>query len=441
MNRPNILYINSHDTGRTISPHGHSVDTPNLQRLAEEGVLFRQNFCINPTCSPSRACLLTGTYPHQNGMLGLAHRGVDLRDPKEHMLNFWKEAGYTTAQFGIQHVIHWDRADELGYDVIDGDIENPDLHVAEHLKTVEGPFYLEVGFFETHREFPELHPEDDERYVMPPHPLPDTPSNRKDMARFKASARIFDHRVGNVLQALQEYGHAENTIVVCTTDHGLAFPRMKCNLEDSGIGVMMILRGPQGLSGGKVVDAPVTHLDVFPTLCEMTRLKAPSRLEGKSLLPLVNGEVDRLHDATFHSVNLHAAYEPQRAVRTERYKLIRRYDPRSGPVLPNCDAGHSKSTWMEAGWGDRAPVDFALYDLIFDPNEMNNLIDDPDHADVKAELVQRLEAWQKRTKDPLLLEGRLPDIPRALLNPRDGIDPDQETVEEVDIADFGVHQP
>ena len=87
MNPPNILYIHSHDTGRYIQPFGYAFDTPNLQKLAEEGVLFRHCHCANPTCSPSRASLLTGTYPHQNGMFGLAHRGWRLNDYHEHILH------------------------------------------------------------------------------------------------------------------------------------------------------------------------------------------------------------------------------------------------------------------------------------------------------------------------------------------------------------------
>ncbi len=77
---PNILYLHSHDTGRYVQPYGHAIPTPNIQRLAEQGVLFRKAFCAAPTCSASRACLLTGQYAHSNGMLGLAHRGFSLRD-------------------------------------------------------------------------------------------------------------------------------------------------------------------------------------------------------------------------------------------------------------------------------------------------------------------------------------------------------------------------
>ena len=120
MPHPNILYIHSHDTGRYIQPFGHAMPTPNFQRLAEQGVLFRQAFCANPTCSPSRAALLTGQWPHSCGMLGLAHRGFRLNDYSHHLVQTLKKAGYTTALSGFQHVGRPPAADpsEIGYDEI-----------------------------------------------------------------------------------------------------------------------------------------------------------------------------------------------------------------------------------------------------------------------------------------------------------------------------------
>lgn len=103
--RPNILYIHSHDTGRFTSPYGYQVPTPNLQGLASEGIVFRQAFCAAPTCSPSRASLLTGACPHSNGMLGLAHRGFALNDYRQHIIHtLRREAGYRSTLIGLQHI-------------------------------------------------------------------------------------------------------------------------------------------------------------------------------------------------------------------------------------------------------------------------------------------------------------------------------------------------
>ncbi len=114
--------------------------------------------------------------------------------------------------------------------------------------------------------------------------------------------------------------------MIMTTDHGLAFPDAKATMYDRGIGVMLLLRGPGGFDRGRVFDAIVSHLDLFPTVCEVAGIDPPEWLEGLSLLPLVRGECDELHPEVFAELTYHAAYEPQRAVRTVRYKYARRFD-------------------------------------------------------------------------------------------------------------------
>ena len=101
---PNILYIHSHDTGRYVQPYGHAISTPNIQRLAEQGILFRKAFCVAPTCSPSRAGLLTGQYAHCSGMLGLAHRGFSLNDYNQHIIHTLRKAGYYSVLIGEEHL-------------------------------------------------------------------------------------------------------------------------------------------------------------------------------------------------------------------------------------------------------------------------------------------------------------------------------------------------
>ena len=117
MSKPNILYIHSHDTGRYIQPYGYAIETPNMQKLAEDGVLFRQNFCVNPTCSPSRACLVTGSYAHENGMNGLVHRGFELYDYNQHIIHTLHDVGYTSALAGVQHVAN-DTDERKGWETI-----------------------------------------------------------------------------------------------------------------------------------------------------------------------------------------------------------------------------------------------------------------------------------------------------------------------------------
>jgi len=132
--KPNILYMHSHDTGRFIQPYGHSVKTPHLQRLAEQGILFRQAFCAAPTCSPSRACLLTGQSAHSNGMTGLAHRGFSLNNYSHHIVHTLKSAGYYTALSGVQHIATGDNFwKTIGYDAYLGGQESAEKQACEFI--------------------------------------------------------------------------------------------------------------------------------------------------------------------------------------------------------------------------------------------------------------------------------------------------------------------
>jgi N-sulfoglucosamine sulfohydrolase len=423
---PNILYIHSHDTGRYVQPYGYQVPTPNIQMLADQGVLFREAFCAAPTCSGSRASLLTGLYCHNNGMLGLAHRGWKLNDYGQHWVHALREVGYHSTLIGEQHIST--DPGVIGYDEVVPVDTNHASYVAP--LTIQAlreappePWFMSVGFFETHRDFSAPTSVRDTLYSLPPENLPDLKTTRRDMAAFKASARSLDQGIGAVLHALHDYGLVDETLVICTTDHGVAFPNAKATLFDRGIGVMMIVRGPGGFGGGKVVDAPISHLDVFPTLCELAGAEPPGWLQGKSLMPLVRGEVDRLHDAVFAETTFHAAYQPHRAIRTERWKYIRRFDQYPHPVLANCDDSDTKSLWVEAGWGDQEVPEEQLYDLLLDPAEGRNVAVEPARAEVLAELRHRLDVWMRETEDPLL-DGPVAPPPGAIVNEQSQVSPD-----------------
>ena len=417
----NILYLHSHDTGRFIQPYGYAVATPNLQRLAEEGVLFRQAFNTSPTCTPSRASMLTGQYPHNCGMYGLAHRGFVLAHPEHHLAHYLSAQGYQAVLAGMQHEHRDPHA--LGYQVI---LPTPTRQARDvapaavqflDSRPVQ-PFYLSVGFEETHRPYPQAGPGDDPRYCLPPPLFPDNPTTRQDMAAFMASARQFDQGAGQVLAALERNGLAEDTLVLCTTDHGVAFPRMKCNLSQQGMGVMLLLRGPGGFTGGQVIDALVSQLDVFPTLADAAGLPAPGWLQGVSLMPLVRGETRAARDVAFGEINYHCVYEPTRSARSLRWNYIRRFEVYPHVPLPDVDASPTKDFWVANGWLDQAPAGEELYDGYLDPNEVQNLAGDPGHLAVLNEMRERLRAWMVETGDPLL-QGPIPAPPGAELNPWD----------------------
>jgi arylsulfatase A-like enzyme len=414
--------------------------------------------------------------PHSNGMTGLAHRGWRLNDYSHHILHTLRRVGYTSALFGTQHIVSHDQVDQIGYDVAlpDGTTQERTQAAVSFLSnSPPQPFFVSVGYFETHRPFHVAQPEtegyaEDERYVSPPPTIPDTLETRRDMADFHASVRVLDRCYGQVLQALDDADLTGNTLVICTTDHGIAFPGMKCTLTDHGIGVLLIMRGPREFSGGKAVDALVSHLDLFPTICDYLAIQPPPWLQGTSFLsprerlgeghhiplppgerlgeglriPLPPGERlgeglderlgEGLHqrhtirEEVYAEINYHAAYEPQRCVRTQRYKLIRRFDDRETAVLANCDDSLSKEVWLRAGWQTRPRQQELLFDLAFDPDEANNLALDPDYRDVLQAMRARLIRWMEATDDPLLA-GPIPAPQGAVVNAPDALSPLEPT--------------
>ena len=426
MDRPNILYLHSHDTGRYIQPYGHAIPTPSLQRLAEQGVLFRQAHNAAPTCSPSRSALLTGQSPHSCGQFGLVNRGFLLQHAERHLANFLAGEGYSTTLVGTQHEVR--DPTTAGYQQVTEVSSRCARDVAPAAARLlrDGlpgkPFFMSVGFIETHREFPQPTTAEDARYCRPPDPLPDTSQTRADMAAFAASARELDWGMGFVLQALEDAGFAEETLVICTTDHGIAFPSMKCNLTDHGTGVMLILRGPGGCTGGRVSDALVSQIDLFPTICDVAGLDSPPWLEGVSLSPLIREGSAEVRQELNAEISFHANYEPQRSVRTGRWKYIRRFTDRGLPYLANCDASPSKDLWIEGGWRERPVVQEELYDLLFDPGERANVAMDSNAAEELGHLRERLRSWMERTSDPLL-RGAMEAPAGATVNRPDDVHP------------------
>lgn len=428
----NIVYIHTHDTGRYIEPYGYGVSTPNLMRLAQDGVLFRNAYSTAPTCSPSRSAMMTGMRPYSTGMIGLAHRGFQMSDYSKHLAQYLKKHGYETALCGIQHEAP--DVDMLGYSrilgnqqfdmaVFDFDSESWDLEnalaVAKYVKEEKDqPFFLSFGMFNTHLNFPPTKRRHNPNYVQVPHPLFENQENRELMAGYHTSLEVADNCAGIVLDAIEEAGLMDNTLIIFSTDHGLPFPRMKCNLYDTGIGVSLIMRTPNGDLKGEAVDAMVSHLDLFPTICDFAGLEQPDWLQGHSLMPIFKGESDSVRDHIFAEVTYHAAYEPMRTIRTERYKYIKYYDEEhQSYVPPNIDNNAAKAHLIEHGFLDQKRPEELLFDLYFDPVERVNVADDPAYQDIKQELIGRLEQWMQDTGDPIA-EGPIAAPEGAIINNR-----------------------
>lgn len=433
----NFVYINTHDTGRMISPYGYDVPTDSLKQLAKEGTLFTHAYCCGPTCSPSRAAMLTGVYPHQNGMYGLAQRGFSLNDPKKHLAYYLKSKGYQTVLSGIQHEVGWyldieeNKLHDIGYDTIltteSKQYAKEDLHLWDRenaLKVLQWldqadlskPFMLAYGMHSTHRPYPfEVADNIDERYVKPPFPGESNPGNRHDQALYLTSAQNADSNVKLLLDKLKEKDLLDKTVVMFTTDHGLALPYHKCNLKDSGIGISLIIKHPTS-GHGEVCDSLVSHIDIFPTVCDLLGLEKPEGLEGLSFAKTFEDVYHKHRDEIFAQVNFHTSYEPTRCIRNERYKYIRYYDESWNKInLSNIDESKPKDFLLEHGLSTLEKPTEALYDCYFDPNEANNLIAEPGLKEVVEDLRTKLFEQMEKTCDPLL-KGEIEFKPHYKVN-------------------------
>ncbi|MEL7238088.1 MAG: sulfatase [Planctomycetota bacterium] len=411
--RPHVVYLHAHDMGRFNSAYGFGVRSPAMQRIAEEGVVYRKAYSAAPTCSPSRAALLTGLPANMTGMLGLAHRGWSLTHPERCLPQAFADAGYRTVRAGLQHVRHWnEKTTGVGYSDEQPATSQRGAAVGEHAGTLirehfeQGdptPLFLDVGSVDAH--LPYTHGtdvEDDPRYLQPPAPLPDTPKVRADLAAYATLVNRFDQTVAAVYQALADAGVLDETILVVTTDHGLALPGMKCNCNDNGLGVTLLVRGPR-FEKGVADDQLRSHLDLYPTLvdaCGIDRPEhlqlAPPDLRGMSLHDDVGDRV------LFGEVTYHAAYEPVRAIRTASHSFVRRFDPRVRTTMPNIDDSGVRDALTAVGLDRRRDAEVALHDLMFDPQEVCNLADDGAHDELRRSMSGQLHALMVAMDDPLL---------------------------------------
>jgi arylsulfatase A-like enzyme len=417
--KPNVLMIVTHDTGRYISPYGReTVRTPNCERLAAEGVLFEQSFCTAPQCCPSRGSLVTGRYPQSNGLLCMDR---DTLNPDETTIGTcFQQAGYATWLLGLQHEApHIERdagsrlREELGFDHADVEIDRNWLTMPEYLEPLldqrgDRPFYAQLGCFATHRPFDFMGIAADDRLgVEIPAYLTwlgaNGPASRADLAQWQGMVRHFDQGLGNVLDLLDAKGLADETIVVVTTDHGEAFPRAKGTLYEAGIGTMLMMRFPKGRwQGGRRVGELVSHVDILPTLLSACGIDVPTGVQGRSFLSLLNGENYQRRTEIFAQKTMHDNYDPMRCIRTERHKLIVYFSRQAVQPIPGDIVG--SGTWRECNLNKlrRATRKIELFDVVNDPVETRNLADLPAHQGLKADLLARLLHWMREVNDPIL---------------------------------------
>jgi len=430
MNRPNVVFITCHDLGDYLGCYGTPLTTPNLDELADQGVLFENHFSTGTVCSPSRGSIITGCYPHTNGLMGLVHRGwaldVDRCSPLAALLG---RAGYETHLFGFQHE-HWEPR-RLGYDHVHKgkslfceDVASVFQQWLAGRKLQGRPFLAAIGFSETHRlgmdpsHFKRdlYEPADPSHVEVRPY-LPDIPQVREDLADFYGMVEFMDKTVGRMLDALTEAGLADDTLVIFTSDHGASFMHSKATLYDGGTKVALIARCPGVLPRGVRCKALTSHVDVVPTILDLLDLPVPEQVEGESLASIREGTISTERQYVYAEKNYTNYYDPARMIRSGSFKYIRKglrtciFDFII-PELELCSSGFRRNRSVFEFYPIRRCRE-ELYDLASDPGEMNNVADDPKYGRTMAELRAALDEHLEATGDPFK------DLRNDLLMPED----------------------
>ena len=442
--RPNIVLFVSDDHGlEAVGCYGNPViKTPNLDRLAAEGVRFTHAFCTTASCSASRSVILTGLHNHANGQYGHQHS-------YHHFVSFdnikslpvlLSEAGYRTARIGKYHV-----APQGVYKfevVLQANSRNP-VEMAEKCREFiaapdSQPFFLYFCTDDPHRSNGEAEKQPDKpnpfgnraegyrgvkeiKYdpkdvIVPPF-LPDIPQCRAELAQYYQSVSRVDQGVGQLMSVLKETGKYDNTVVIYISDNGIAFPGAKTTLYEPGMNLPCIVRSPYQKARPVVCNALISWADLTPTILDLAgALSEQADFHGRSFKSVLEqdnpGGWDEIYAShTFHEITM---YYPMRVVRQRRYKLIWNIAHRLS--YPFASDLWGSSTWqatLQRGdkyYGKRAVKaylhrpEFELYDLENDPHEIKNLADNPTYQKVLSELKEKLKAFQKRTNDPWIIK-------------------------------------
>ncbi len=411
---PNVILLVADDLGwRDLGCYGNEgVQTPNLDEMASQGVRFTNAFVTAPSCSPSRASIMTGQASHSVGVHGLTHlhRRFQMEPEIPTMAGQLRETGYQTGIGGKWHAAPFKSRTHYGYNrhLSYFFVKKPHRACRYISRYKDQPFFLELNFFQTHRdnkgrfEMDKDFPVDPDSIHVPNYwALPDLPAIREDVAKYYSQAARMDYIIGEILDRLERENIADRTLVMFVSDNGPPYPGCKTTCYDRGIGAPLILRWPNALPRGKVIDSLVSTTDLMPTALDAAGVSVPEPVQGKSLLPLIGGKTDGLHDAVFAEVTYHVKYTPMRAVRTPEWKYIRNFNSKPTGLDQNKDFEWAQKVAELPGQKccvPRPPEE--LFHVAKDPNEGNNLADDPEYADVKSKLKERLEKWREETADP-----------------------------------------
>lgn len=440
--QPNIVLIIADDMNWDDSgAYGHpAIRTPNIDSLAADGLLFRHAYLTTNSCSPSRASLITGRYPHNTGAEQLHW---PLPADSKTFVQQLSGMEYYTAAVGKWHMgdairDHFDRvyeASTAGFVLPSGKDGEPPKMVAEQPSGCEDweralderdttkPFFMWLASLDPHREYtvgaldPPHRIED---VIVPPH-LPDTPDVREDLRLYYDEIGRLDQYVGKVLAKLDSQGVADNTVVLFISDNGRPFPRDKSSLYDGGIRTPWIVRWPSKIAAGRTTEALVSAVDIAPTLLELTGGNADAiPHEGRSFADVLIDPTRSHREFAFAEDHWHDYEDHARCVVSRQFKLIRN-DYVDLPPTPSADAGRGLSwqNMLKLHAEGKLTVDqqscllapraqWELYDLQRDPAELSNRIDDPAYSTVKQKLMKALADWTEQTND-FIPSQRTPD--------------------------------
>lgn len=428
-NRPAVVVFLADDLGwADCSPFGgKDSQTPNMARLARDGMAFTHGFVASPSCAPSRAALLTGLDPMRNGAM-LNHSRP--RAAVKKWPAYFQDLGYEVAAIG--KVAHYAQVREYGFDHVSHFNYHQDdcVEAATRWLATRGnarPLCLLVGTNWPHVPWPKVRPQGQPRLTLTP-PLVDTMETRQARARYLAAVARADHDLGLVYDAARKH-LGQEVLFLFSSDHGAQFPFGKWNAYDAGIRTPLIVAWPGRVQPGTTRTALVSWVDLLPTCLEAAGGTVPAGLSGRSFLEVLRGDRHTHRDRVFvtHSGDGEMNRYPIRAVRSRGWKYIRNLDP-AGKHHTHVDKGKNRDADGRNYWGswvEKARIDPAaaavlrryhtrpaeeLYDLTADPHELKNLADVPAHADRLKAFRADLDAWMRRQGDQgLNTERALPD--------------------------------
>lgn len=432
---PNILLITGDDLGPYLGCYGDAIArTPNLNRLASQGIRFVNGYVTNASCSSSRSSLFTGLYPHQTGFfapdntpvgqIGLAYTGSGyaMDSSVVTMPQLLKAAGYRTGIIGKLHIFP-EVSFPFDYKMTGGTTRNIKLvaqRAGEFLaQSSQQPFFLKVSYSDPHDPFyTQINGYPQQPFgptEVPPFPWQgiNTPAVRERMAGYYNGVSRLDAGIGMLLNKLTQLGLANNTMVIFLGDHGPGFTRAKGTCYEAGLRIPFMVRWPGRISPNSVNDSLVSSVDILPTVLQATGVNIPQNLAGRSLMQLFQGNKTGWRSLLFAEYTSHTrtGFHPRRSVRGTRYKYILNLLPnRNNPAaFLNSDIAYSESRKLPVNNPARIAMDTCrqtpaeeLYDLETDPIEFINLAALPEHQDRKNSSRTELIKWRQRTADPLL---------------------------------------